>query len=255
VNAPQLPKNPMGADEQAPMMQTGLPTNPSPNQTTTKPRQVPGNGGGIDFDPASNGGDVQVGQDSALPGTPETDAPGSTPSPEAPDKTAARLAAIANDIRRDNPSLSPRSARRIAEEAYDQYLSKEADWANNPLGFVDWMEVGDGPVTRGLAPKQPRRPEGPQGKGEPREPEEVLGEPEHREFLSDEDEWDSQWGGYESPAESHEQDSTDLSEWDRLPNQTPVQRERKQKAGPAMKRLMKEHGPDIARALWQMRKR
>lgn len=263
MNVPQLPTNPHGADEAAPMMQTGPPTAPGPQQTTTKPRQMPGGGGGGGFDPATNGGNLQQGTDAGQPGTPESDAPAQTPSAEA----APKVAVIADEIVSANPGMPPRVAFRVAERVYADYLSKEAAWPSNPLSYVDWTDVEDGAITKGIGRGRPGRPERPSGKGEPREPG-TPGEPEPRTHdepkdydpEQDDSEWYHTHGEYESESEWDEpKEPVDLSEWDQV-KQTRMQRLKeqagplKEKAGPMTRRLIREHGPEVARALWQMRK-
>lgn len=115
---------------------------------TTKPRQLP-EGGGLDptmapgmgmdgigdppFDPATNGGDIQQGADD-LPPT------------QAARYRYRKVAAIAREVRRYNPTLSERRCLSVAEQVYDRYLSKHAE-DMSPLLFGDRGGVEDGPAT------------------------------------------------------------------------------------------------------------
>jgi len=125
----------------APGMGGGIPE-------TTKPRQLPGSdapapGMGMDaiadpmmdpqFDPAMNGGDIQQGADDLPPATSAY--------------RSQKVAAIAREVRRYNPTLSARRCRKVAEQVFDQYLHKHAE-DMNPLLFGDRANVPDGPATQ-----------------------------------------------------------------------------------------------------------
>jgi hypothetical protein len=117
---------------------------------TTKPRQLP-EGGGMDptmapgmgmdgigepgsdapFDPATNGGDIQQGADDL---------------PPADDSKMAKIKAIAAEVQKYNPTLSPAQCRKVASRVYSQYLHKHAE-DMNPLLFGDRGSATDGPVT------------------------------------------------------------------------------------------------------------
>jgi hypothetical protein len=239
------------------MMQSGLPTNPAPTQTTTKPRQMPGGSQPAPgtFDPAMNGGNVGVGADVPPAGAPD-------PGP--------RVAAIAEDIRRSNPGMSPRLATRLAGEVFDRYLSKVA-WADDPLAYTSWTDVDDGNVLKRLRPGQHPKAQRPKGRGKPlgpQQPDRPEGvEPDDHLDPDDDSEWERENGSYETLAEPQAGggDPIDLSDYER-PAEPPqadqgpsrgqrVRQQVREQAGPTMKRLIREHGPEVAKAMWQMRKR
>lgn len=231
MNAPQLPSNPFepgngGSDPSAVPM-----GGPNPNQVTTKPRQMPG-GGGMDFDPKANGGDVQLGDDDSDADDQSDNAPSVTSSPD----SSARVAAIAEEVRRTNPGITPWVAHRIAKRVFEDYLTKEA-WSDNPLGQVSWTHVEDGPITNRLGPERgivgPRRPK------VPAEPQ--LGEPPYPEATADDEPTDD----YESWADQpHDTEPVDLNEWDKPAAQR----------HPVVRRLIRQYGPEIAKTMWQMRR-
>lgn len=110
---------------------------------TTKPRQEPGGGGmdpsmapgmGMDgipapaTDPAMNGGDIQQGSD------------------DLPPAEAAKIAAIAQEVRQYNPTLSEARCQKVARQVYKTYLHKHAE-DMSPLLFGDRGHVPDGPAT------------------------------------------------------------------------------------------------------------
>jgi hypothetical protein len=175
-----------------PMMQQGPPTNPGIDQSSTKPRQMPGGGapppglggpgmgtpgmlpgtgdqmgnpmGMGQFDPTINGGPQQVGADAGVPNTAETqDTQGSPDAtgPNAPRSAvrAARITAIASDINDHNPGIALVVATRVAERVVDEFLVKEADWPDNPLAYQSWTDVPHGPWLRRLGPRAPEDPE------------------------------------------------------------------------------------------------
>jgi hypothetical protein len=235
---PSNPFEPGNGTGQAPVGMPGGAANP--NQVTTKPRQMPGGGG---FDPASNGGDIQLGKDDPAPGDTGGDAPSNSDSPEA----APRVAAIAQEIIRTNPGLAPVTAARLAQRAFDDFLSKEA-WTDNPLGQVSWMSVPDGPITERLDPSR-RKPKGQgdpqqprqQGAPEPRDHDEPLGKDEH-DAESQHEYHDNYQTLYEQP--EHDDEPIDLSEWDK-----PAERQH-----PRVRQMVRKYGPEVAKALWMMRK-
>lgn len=163
----------------------GVPGPPSPDvpgmnggiAETTKPRQTPGGSGmdpsaapgmgmdGIDgppaddsFDPAMNGGDIQQGADDLPP----SDDAGRT----------AKIRAIAFEVKKYNPTLSPGQCRKVAGRVYDQYLVKHAE-DMSPLLFGDRGGVADGPATHRVKqwspadfkPQRPGESSGEEGEG------------------------------------------------------------------------------------------
>lgn len=111
---------------------------------TTKPRQMPGGSQGLNtppadpgIDPASNGGDIEAGQDA------ETSNP-----------FMSKLRAIASDVQRSNPHLSSTECGSVALEvlARFQVISEDV----SPLLFGDRGPAPDGPLTdqvKNWAPK------------------------------------------------------------------------------------------------------
>lgn len=161
--------NPMGGAT------PGAPTVPGMDggiAASTKPRQLPegdgtGPGMGMDgitgeFDPDLNGGDIEQGADSTPDGAPEDD-------------DSSKIAAIAAEVRRYNPTLSRAQAHKVAQRAYDTYLAKHAEDVN-PLLYGDRAPVGDGPISGPLknwSPadmKPPKLPGMPGGGGAPKPP-------------------------------------------------------------------------------------
>lgn len=156
VNNP-TPPDPMGA--QVPGMQGGI-------AETTKPRQMPEDGGqfpggqmdgldeepdgtdGPDIDPAMNGGDIEQNRD------------------DLPPASASKVAAIAEEVRRYNPTLSEAMCRKVASQVYRQYLHKHAE-DMSPLLFGDRADVADGPATNKVKSWSPPdiKPKGPGGSG------------------------------------------------------------------------------------------
>lgn len=151
--------NPMGDPTGVPGMDGGI-------AASTKPRQMPegdgsGPGMGMDgitgeFDTDSNGGDIEQGADSALPGQPD-------------EGTSDKIAAIAAEVRRYNPTLSHAQAARVAQRAYDTYLSKHAEDVN-PLLYGDRAPVGDGPISGPLKNWSPADMKPPKLPGAPKPP-------------------------------------------------------------------------------------
>lgn len=156
VNNP-TPPDPMGT--QVPGMQGGI-------AETTKPRQMPEDGGqfpggqmdgldeepdgtdGPDIDPAMNGGDIEQNRD------------------DLPPASASKVAAIAEEVRRYNPTLSEAMCRKVASQVYRQYLHKHAE-DMSPLLFGDRADVADGPATNKVKSWSPPdiKPKGPGGSG------------------------------------------------------------------------------------------
>lgn len=139
---------------------------------TTKPRQFPADGGGMDptmapgmgmdgigapppdapTDPAMNGGDIQQGADDLSP----SDDAGRT----------AKLRAIATEVQKYNPTLSSAQCRKVASRVYDEYLVKHAE-DMSPLLFGDRGGVADGPATEKVKNWSPPdfEPQKPSGDG------------------------------------------------------------------------------------------
>ncbi len=133
------------------------------NQSTTKPRQTPGDGGGAPqpgsgadstMNPAANGSDVP-------PDDSTTDLGGAgeaaQPKPPVQAKHSSYvLADIMTDIVEGNPGLGERQAFLLAKRVLDEYpVTKQAD-AMNPLSFGDRGRVGDGPITRSIGRPKPK---------------------------------------------------------------------------------------------------
>lgn len=125
------------------------------NQTTTKPRQMPGGGQpglGEDttMDPESNGSDVGDGQPPADPPAPV----------QAVKHSAYVMADIMGDITEANPGIEERTAYLLAKRVLDEFpMTKQADtW--NPLNFGNRGQVPDGPIThmvKNMTVKVPER--------------------------------------------------------------------------------------------------
>jgi hypothetical protein len=149
VNSPQAGQGLPGDPGGVPGMNGGI-------AETTKPRQMPGGadptmapgmgmdgigGPGLDsspgmdaqFDPATNGGDIQQSAND-LPPAQDTG-------------RMAKIKAIATEVKRYNPTLSSSQCRKVAARVYDQYLVKHAE-DMNPLLFGDRGGIGDGPATQ-----------------------------------------------------------------------------------------------------------
>lgn len=142
VNTPHPESGGLPADPGVPGMNGGI-------AESTKPRQLPGGaapaapGMGMDaiadpmmdqqFDPAMNGGDIQQGADDLPPA-------------QSSKIRARKVAAIAREVRKYNPTLSGPRCWKVAEKVYDQYLSKHAE-DMSPLLFGDRGDVPDGPAT------------------------------------------------------------------------------------------------------------
>lgn len=154
ANVPQDPTAP-AAPAPVPGMDGGI-------AETTKPRQMPegdgtGPGMGMDgitgeFDPDLNGGDIEQGADNEPPGSDFNDSP----------KTAMhrKLAAIAFEVKKYNPTLSGGQCHKIAQQVYDTYLHKHAEDVN-PLLYGDRAPVGDGPISGPLKHWSPADMKGP----------------------------------------------------------------------------------------------
>lgn len=129
---------------------------PAPtNQSTTKPRQMPGGSGGPSvpgdgadafMDPASNGSD-----------TADAEPPAEDKPPFQASRRALpyRLADIMADISESNPGLGRREAYLLAKRVVDEYpLTKQADGEGpqvwNPLDFGDRDKVPDAKWTKDL---------------------------------------------------------------------------------------------------------
>lgn len=178
------PANPPGPDAEPgsdaiPGPGAPTPPNPVPGMDggiaeTTKPRQLPEDGGtgpgmGMDgitgeFDPDTNGGDIEQGADGDPPGSDFDDS----------SKTAMhrKIAAIAFEVKRYNPTLSGGQCYKVAQQVYDTYLSKHAEDVN-PLLYGDRGAVGDGPLSGPLKNWSPAdfKPKTPTGGGLPKPPE------------------------------------------------------------------------------------
>ena len=165
TNVPQQVQGPQSFDQFA------GPGPASTNQTTTKPRQMPGDGGGPGMDPASNGADVESGEP-----TQESDGADPKPPTQAAKHGSYLLADLMADIRRANPGLAERDTFHLAKRVIDEYpLTKQAEtWS--PLSFGNRGRVPDGPLTMMLHKKIHDAP-GP-GHNRPKAPLAEPGQPE-----------------------------------------------------------------------------
>lgn len=127
---------------------------PPAEALTTKPRQTPGGDQGLNtppgdpgLDPAMNGGDIEAGQSN---------------------EGTAKIAVIAADVQRSNPSLSQARCRKIATAVVRRYLKTAEDLS--PLLYGDRSNTPDGPLTQKVKnwspPDLTSLPKGPQGPGE-----------------------------------------------------------------------------------------
>jgi hypothetical protein len=244
-----------------PMMQQGPPTSPSLDQSSTKPRQLPGGGEPPpgQFDPAINGGPQQVGSEQAVPGTPDAGTPGAGADASADSgvgaadsgaEPSAKIAVLARQIRSEHPGVPMVAATRVARRVVEEFLVKEADWPNNPLAYESWADVPDGPLLRRLGP---RPQEDPEGKGEPREPDEpdapearVPDHPvtpaEHYDPERDDPEWYAQYSAEErGPVDLRHAKDPAPAPHHRYPPESETR--------PIGNWLLKEHGKDIAKNL------
>jgi hypothetical protein len=125
-----------------------------PNQVTTKPRQMPGDGGGND-----NGGPPGVDEDQSMdpamngaeggPGSPASTAPNQPQAVQAIRLHAATVLKMMRTVRTENPELTQRQAYDLAREAIKRYpITVAADLGMDGINFGDRAPVGDGPITK-----------------------------------------------------------------------------------------------------------
>lgn len=255
------------------MMQQGVPTNPPPSQTTTKPRQMPGGAGapagGVlpQMGPGGMGqpspGAQQGAPLSTEPSTPvgsETQPPGAAPEtggdPTAPQGDQARISMIAYDVRSTNPAISQQQAERVAMQVLatmDRH--GRGNWpGGSGLPYQSWTEVDDGGLLRRLdlrkkkqGPDRPTKPEGtgeerpPQGQDQPKP--RTPDQPKQPKEQQDQPPLPDWYHDLEDTPQPDPVDLEDLNQPSRPspPAQRSWQQKAKEVAGPVTKRLVTEY--------------
>jgi hypothetical protein len=121
-----------------------------PNQATTKPRQMPGDGGGGN----DNGGPPGVDEDQSMPPSQDADqgAPAGPPpgnsTTQAVRNHAAAVLAMMRLARRENPALTQGQAYGLAKSALKIYPINVTGVGERGLDFGNRPNVPDGPFTK-----------------------------------------------------------------------------------------------------------
>lgn len=195
---------------------------------------------------------------------------GSSPESMGQGMREARLAAMVADVARDNPSVPLRIVQATVQRAYDQYLSAEAGWDENPLGYTSWMNVGDGPMTGLIYPKDKRRQHRlEQQYRRPRDLDDGPGDDDH-----DDDDWDREPSGpppHPEPddhEQQHHRENPGLADrarqpffgGDHDPRSAPVDLSefgtdpsspRADEHRTTIRSLVRKHGPEVAKVIWK----